>query len=65
MENGQRKELDFFFFWILWNHRNRCVFDGVAPSVAGALVVAGEERRLWTTAGAQGLSLLSAHLPGD
>jgi len=51
--------------WILWNHRNRCVFDGAAPSVAGALVVAGEERRLWTTAGARGLSLLSAHLPGD
>jgi len=51
--------------WILWNHRNRCVFDGAAPSVARALVVAGEERRLWTTAGARGLSLLSAHLPGD
>jgi len=52
--------------WILWNHRNRCVFDGVAPSVAGALAVAGEERRLWTLAGAHGLPpLLTAHLPGD
>ena len=40
-------------------------FYGAAPSVAGALVVAGEERRLWTMAGARGLSLLSAHLPGD
>ena len=40
-------------------------FYGPAPSVAGALVVAGEERRLWTTAGARGLSLLSAHLCGS
>jgi hypothetical protein len=50
--------------WILWNHRNSYVFNGAALSVAGALVVAGEERRLWTTAGAPGLSLLSARLPG-
>ena len=39
-------------------------FYGPAPSVAGALVVAGEERRLWATVGARGLSLLSAHLCG-
>jgi hypothetical protein len=51
--------------WILWNHRNRCVFYGAAPSVDRALVVAGEERRLWTMAGARELSLLSAHLLGD
>ena len=51
--------------WILWNHCNRCVFDGAAPSIAGALAMAGEERQLWTLAGARGLSLLSAHLPGD
>jgi len=44
--------------WIFWNHRNRCVFYGAASSVAGALGVAGEEHRLWTTAGAHGLSLL-------
>jgi hypothetical protein len=46
--------------WVLWNHRNRCVFDGSATSVAGALILAGEERRLWTSVGARGLSLLSA-----
>jgi hypothetical protein len=50
--------------WVLWNHRNRCVFDGLAPSVAGALILAREECRLWTSAGARGLSLLSAPLPG-
>jgi len=34
------------------------------PSVARALVMAIEERQLWSTAGARGLSLLSP-LPGD
>jgi len=51
--------------WTLWNHCNCSVFYGAAPSMARALMVAGEERWLWTTAGARGLSLLSAHLPGD
>jgi hypothetical protein len=32
--------------WTLWTHRNRCVFDGAAPSVAGALAVA-EDDSLW------------------
>uniref|UniRef100_A0A0A8ZUQ5 Uncharacterized protein n=1 Tax=Arundo donax TaxID=35708 RepID=A0A0A8ZUQ5_ARUDO len=45
-------------------HSNRCVFDGATPSLAGALVLTGEERRLWEMAGARGLSLLTATLPG-
>ncbi|WVZ76088.1 hypothetical protein U9M48_024090, partial [Paspalum notatum var. saurae] len=45
--------------WTIWNHRNKCVFDGSAPSVAAALVIAGEECRLWALAGARGLSLLT------
>jgi hypothetical protein len=49
--------------WTLWNHGNRCVFDGVTPSVARALVAAGEEHRLWCMAGARGLSFLTAPLP--
>jgi hypothetical protein len=50
--------------WTLWTHRNRCVFDGAAPSVAGALAVAEDGKRLWSLAGAQGLSLLDALTPG-
>uniref|UniRef100_A0A0A9HC95 Reverse transcriptase zinc-binding domain-containing protein n=1 Tax=Arundo donax TaxID=35708 RepID=A0A0A9HC95_ARUDO len=51
--------------WTLWNHRNHCVFDGTAPSLSTALNIAGEERRMWGMAGARGLSLLTAPIPGD
>jgi hypothetical protein len=37
--------------WIIWNHRNGCVFDGAAPNLAAALILAGEEQRLWSMAG--------------
>jgi hypothetical protein len=46
--------------WTLWTHRNRCVFDGAAPDIARALTNAGEERKLWSLAGARGISLLTA-----
>ena len=49
--------------WTLWNHRNRCVFDGVTCSVARALVTAGEECPLWCMAGAWGMSFLADPLP--
>jgi len=51
--------------WTIWNHRNGCVFDGAAPNLVRALMAAGEERHLWSTAGARGLSFLSALLPGS
>ena len=50
--------------WTLWTHRNKCVFDGAAPNVVGALAVAEDERRSWSLAGARGLSLLDALAPG-
>ena len=46
--------------WTLWRHRDSCVFDGAAPSVASALAVAEDDRRSWSLAGARGLSLLDA-----
>ena len=39
-------------------------FYGAAPSVAGALAVAEDDRRSWSLAGARGLSLLDALAPG-
>jgi hypothetical protein len=46
--------------WILWKHPNRCVFDGISPSIPAALSQAREERYLWEMAGAQGHSFLAA-----
>jgi hypothetical protein len=46
--------------WIIWKHRNRCVFYGLALCVAAALMAAREEAPLWLVAGARGLSLLHA-----
>jgi hypothetical protein len=44
--------------WVIWKHRNSCVFNGAAPSVQAALLVAREEVLLWSMAGAKGISLL-------
>jgi hypothetical protein len=44
--------------WVLWKHRNSCVFNGAVPSVPAALLVAREEALLWSMAGAKGLSPL-------
>jgi hypothetical protein len=39
--------------WIIWNHRNSCIFDGANPNIAETLKLAGDERRRWTMAGAR------------
>jgi hypothetical protein len=44
--------------WVIWKHRNSCVFNGVAPSVLAVLEMVKEEALLWTMAGAKGLSML-------
>ena len=44
--------------WILWKHRNTCVFDGVAPNLQRALQEFKDERQLWLVAGAKGLAAL-------
>jgi hypothetical protein len=49
--------------WIIWTHRNSCVFNGAVPSVSTALQVAREEALMWTVARAKGLSLLRAEEP--
>jgi hypothetical protein len=44
--------------WVIWKHRNQCVFRGASPSVAAALLEAREEAWLWTMARAKDLSFL-------
>jgi hypothetical protein len=46
--------------WILWNHHNRCVFDGASPNIARALLLASEELHLWGLARARGITHLLA-----
>jgi hypothetical protein len=46
--------------WIIWNHRNKCIFDGWSPNVSLALKMAGEERLMWEMAGAKSFSYLTA-----
>lgn len=36
--------------WLIWNHCNRCAFDGMSPNLAGALFLTCEEMRFWSLA---------------
>jgi hypothetical protein len=50
--------------WILWNHRNACVFDGLSPCLNVAIKRTEEERDLWVLGGAKNLDLLTAPIIG-
>ena len=51
--------------WSLWNHDNRCVFDGVQPNLREDLSSIREELHLWGFAGARGLTHILAQLPAS
>ena len=44
--------------WVIWKHRNTCVFDGLAPCLQVALQAYKDELQLWIAAGAKGLRAL-------
>jgi hypothetical protein len=49
--------------WILRNHRNACVFDGLSLYLNVAIKRTEEERDLWVLGGAKNLDLLTAPIP--
>uniref|UniRef100_A0A0A8XPK6 Reverse transcriptase zinc-binding domain-containing protein n=1 Tax=Arundo donax TaxID=35708 RepID=A0A0A8XPK6_ARUDO len=44
--------------WMLWKHRNDCVFNGANPNVQAVLRNIFEEAHLWYLVGARSLTLL-------
>jgi hypothetical protein len=42
--------------WILWKHRNSCVFYGSAPSIPSAVQAFKDEANLWLVGGAKYLA---------
>jgi hypothetical protein len=44
--------------WIIWKHRNMCVFDGCSPSLVVALRAAREEVVLWSLTEIKALSFV-------
>jgi hypothetical protein len=41
--------------WLLWKHRNSCVFEGLQPSNDNLMNMFKEEESLWAQAAALGL----------
>jgi hypothetical protein len=50
--------------WVLWKHRNRCVFQEGYSNLNIALSNARDEVLVWSLAGAKGLSFLQGFDPG-
>ena len=48
--------------WILWKHRNACVFEGASPNLQVAVQAFKEESHLWQFLGAKKLTALSPEM---
>ena len=44
--------------WMIWKHRNECVFDGGRPSTNRLMALIKEEAAMWARAGALGLRVV-------
>jgi hypothetical protein len=51
--------------WAIWNHRSRCVFYGILPSLNEVMFLIKEELHLWCLVGARGVSYLLALAPSN
>ncbi|KAF8691554.1 hypothetical protein HU200_040705 [Digitaria exilis] len=49
--------------WSIWKRRNRCVYDGISPSLNKVISIWKEEVQLWSFAGAKRVSHLLAQAP--
>ena len=51
--------------WLVWKHRNYCVFDGGSPDLSCVISAFREAAQQWSVAGAQGVSYLLALAPAS
>ena len=51
--------------WLVWKHRNYCVFDGGSPDLSRVISSFREAAQQWFVAGAQGVSYLLALAPAS
>jgi hypothetical protein len=49
--------------WLIWKHRNQCVFRGKSPNIAVVLVAILDEVSVWSSARAKDLSFLQISGP--
>ncbi|GJN05477.1 hypothetical protein PR202_ga23105 [Eleusine coracana subsp. coracana] len=51
--------------WLIWKHRNACVFEGGSPCISRLLHEFRDEYHLWCMASAKSLATLRAGTMGQ